>query len=308
MSHVQANGIRVTSRDRLRVLNWGSTANCTLEISYRIEKDGVPIKRPTKQFQTDSGRTSGGSPFDMALLDGEGYLTYLSVTTVTKGNAAPQSRGELYVQISLRSIDDPNINGLKLISGYVLQGRDLCWSPGQPFDEDPTSGTGWIHDILQASTPLLAAGVPIGGSLVVGGIKLKVKHLWIRLITSNTVGNRLILVYIGQGASNPSSGTEGTVVMVEWVNSGTFGTGRTVAASTTEIYEITTLRTATLGQAGSTVGGGATLIYAIPQPFDLWTTNVSELQGWVQDTAHIDAANDKVEIRMIVEEWIVPIT
>jgi hypothetical protein len=137
---------------------------------------------------------------------------------------------------------------------------------------------GFINNRRQSGVALAAAGVSL---LTRANQRFKVYHMLIKLVTSITVGNRLILVQLN----------DGTNVIAEWVNSGAFGTGRTVAASTTERYEITTLH-----QSDAAV----TVFKQIQHPFPMGPSWVVK----IVDTAAIDAAGDLVSIEDVVEEWI----
>jgi len=297
-------GVYVTNQFVLQVKTWGTLSGVTFRVNWRVERAGILPKIDTHLLTADSAKTIGGSPKYLPL--GNGYLTIVSVSVSTSATGLPQ-RGQTFIEVNLQDKQSAESLGLKLISGYLVWGRDLEWTPDNPFDEDPSSGPGYVHSVHTASQALAASGVVVwpSGGTGVDGARWKIKHILVKLVTSATVGNRTILLYATDGANNPSSGAEGSNVLIEWVNSATFGTGRTVAASTTERYMVTTFAVPATEQGANL---GITLLTAMSQPIDMFANANFGLFPvvWIQDTAHIDSAADAVVIDLVLEEWIVP--
>lgn len=206
---------------------------------------------------------------------------------LTTGNS-PIGPGNVYVALLIDRGGSSVID--QVFGGYYYFGHNPSYPPGMTAGVSGLldSPKGRLVNYHTASTPLLAAGVSFGP---LANTEQRISAFRIKLITSNTVGTRTILVYMTDGTGAPTSGVEGTNVIEEWVNSGVFGTGRNVVASTTEIYKATGFQT---------VDASATINKIIQTPFLMPPT----WKLFIQDTAAVDATNDAVTIDATVEEWI----
>lgn len=276
-------GIAVKKGDTVRLGAAGGVGLTTqplLKLSLNLTSpDGNVDAQSTVPLVLTGSRTT--SAVTTPQFTDKAFITSASINQLS-GSAILQP-GIVYVSAFLNRAGD---DVAQIFGGYFYRSH----SPSYPalaiqglFD-----GPGKVYNVHTASTALLAAGVSFGPP---ASARWRVSNLAVKLVTSASVGTRTILVYMTDGTTAPVSGTEGANAIVEWVNSGTFGTGRNVVASTTERYQIGGFQT---------VDASSTINKIIQTPFLVQDT----MSIFVQDTAHIDAALDAVTIDATVEEWL----
>jgi hypothetical protein len=278
-------GIAITVGDSLRFVVVSNSVNTYKATVNMVAPDGSAAST-SLSVTTTSNRVQAVAREYIAF---RATIVSASMELQNPGNS-PTGPGNTYVLLLIDRGGSTVID--QVFGGYYYFGHNPSYPPGMlaGISGEADSPKGRVYNVHTASTPLLAAGVAFGPPAFT---LWKVSAFRIKLITSNTVGNRLILVYMTDGTAAPVSGTEGTNVIEEWVNNNTFGTGRTVAASTTEIYKATGYQT---------VDASATINKIIQTPF--FMSNSNGFQLFIQDTAAIDAVNDKVTIDATVEEWL----
>ncbi|HWY27623.1 MAG TPA: hypothetical protein VNW25_00035 [Candidatus Sulfotelmatobacter sp.] len=281
---VSGPGVACRAGDQVRIDAVGSSAFNVVGIVNVLET----ATGRTNSYETGISASSSDRSFPAVVPAAltnplvDGFITSIFVSTPGAAANTPLQPGILWCALDL-------LRGGRQIATL---GAGWCWSGGNlslgkiVWNAD-RSNPGRIYNIRTASTALLAAGVSFGPP---SKAIWRIKGFSIKLVTSGTAGSRLILVYMTDGTTAPVSGTEGQNVLVEWVNSGTFGTGRTVITGTTERYSVGAYQTV---DASSTINKIMQADLVIPSTFKLF----------IQDTAAIDAAADLVTIDVTVEEW-----
>lgn len=277
-------GIALTVGDTLRFI---AVANAVFPLRATVNiiaTDGSAASLPLNLTTTNDRLNATASRVPVQF-----RATIVSASMELLSGSSPIGPGNCYVALYIERGGSTIID--QVFGGYYYYGHNPSYPAGLVSGASGLldSPKGRVYNILTPSTtPLAAAGVSFGPP---ANTFWKVSAFRIKLITSGGAGSRLILVYMTDGTAAPTSGVQGTNAIEEWVNNGTFGTGRTVVASTTEIYKATGYQT---------VDASATINKIIQTPFFM----PPSFKLFIQDTAAIDAVNDKVTINTTVEEWI----
>jgi len=262
--------VYVTTDDQLQVSGWNSAPAQQLIVSIRFLLSTGPTVLGQYSFALPSDRSYWS--FEIPLTNG--YMLSVTCDVMPTGTTTAQ-RGQCYVQANvLRTGTPTTVANFTLFSDYVSADLSPSWPSYTNLSS--VSGIGAIRSIVGTT--------PGAGNNLSESVPTNARWRWtainFTLTTSGVAGNRQVLIFFNDAASNTFY-----VFVVPYVQTAT--------------QQVAYLFSALLGSSQTTPAGGA-LVSALPEVWtdSAWSFHTGILGLQAADTITLPA--------FAVQEWIDP--